>query len=66
MMGGSKAPGVPPPFFSGTGERHTMLLTSLLPLGRRSCWRGGSTASRLLSEVKHVPAQVALCSYVAL
>ena len=55
--------GVPPSFFSGTGKRHTivqMLLTNLLPLGRQPCWRGGSTASRQLSEVKHASAQLVL------
>ena len=37
-----------------------MFLTNLLLLGRKLWWRGGSTASRQLSEVKHVPVQLVL------
>ena len=60
-MGGSKAPGYLHLSFRGRGTAIQMPLTNLPPLGRRkSCWRGGSTASHQLSEVKHVPAQVAL------
>ena len=49
-------------FLLGDGEAIQMLLTNLLPFGRKSCWLSGRTASLKLSEVKHVPAQVVLRS----
>ena len=57
-MGSSKAPGYLHHSFRGRGSAIQMLLTNLLQLGRKSCWRGGSTAFRQLSEVKYAPAQV--------
>ena len=65
-MESSKAPGYLHLSFRGRGSAMQMLLTNLLPLGRKPCWRGGSTASRQLSEVEHVPAQVALWLVTAL
>ena len=59
-MGGSKAPGYLHLSFRGRGSAVQMFLTNLLPFERKPFWRGGSTASRQLSEVKQVPAQVAL------
>ena len=46
--------------FRGRGSAIQLPLTNLPAHGKKSCWRGGSTASHQLSEVKHVPAQVAL------
>ena len=59
-VGDSKAPGYRRLSFRGRGSAIQMLLTNLLRLGRKTWWRSGSTASRQLSEVKHVPAQLVL------
>ena len=59
-VGDSKAPGYFHLSFRGRKSAIKMLPTNQLPLGRKSHWRSGSTASRQLSEVKHVPAQLVL------